>query len=147
MPGAKGCTNITQTNFSKFYHGMEMERAAILVFALAGQFGKKGAGYTGFPQLSIDSAEAFSVIDGSYAPKIGMALMAAEMAPKMIKMKLQGYSDADDALCPGPGGLCPGQLLISSPLFFYQHCGLKAALRQRQTLGSPHEAGVLRVFG
>jgi len=39
---AKGCTNITQTNFSKFYHGMEMERAAILVFALAGQFGKKG---------------------------------------------------------------------------------------------------------
>jgi len=121
---AKGCTNITQTNFSKFYHGMEMERAAILVFALAGQFGKKGAGYTGFPQLSIDSAEAFTVMDGGYAPKIGMAMLAAKMAPKMIKMKLQGYSNLMMLYALAREDLARGNF-ISSPLFYYQHCGLK----------------------
>ncbi len=121
---AKGCTNITQTNFSKFYHGMEMERAAILVFALAGQFGKRGAGYTAFPQLSIDSAEAFSVIDGSYAPRIGMAMLAAEMAPKMIKMKLQGYSNLMMLYALAREDYVRGNF-ISSPLFYYQHCGLK----------------------
>jgi anaerobic selenocysteine-containing dehydrogenase len=41
---ARAATCITQSNFSKFYHGIEMERAQILCFSLAGQMGRKGAG-------------------------------------------------------------------------------------------------------
>ena len=41
------------TNFSKYYHGLEMERGMILAFALAGQVGKKGAGIAAFPYMSI----------------------------------------------------------------------------------------------
>jgi len=51
---ARSATILPQSNFSKFYHGMEMERAQFLVMALCGQFGKKGSGVNGFPQLSID---------------------------------------------------------------------------------------------
>ncbi len=51
---ARSATILTQSNFSKFYHGMEMERAQFLVMALCGQFGKKGSGLNGFPMISID---------------------------------------------------------------------------------------------
>jgi len=51
---ARSATILTQSNFSKFYHGMEMERAQFLVMALCGQFGKKGSGLNGFPMLAID---------------------------------------------------------------------------------------------
>ena len=53
IANAKACSNICQTNFSKFYHGMEMERSILLVFALAGHFGRRGAGYMAVPMLSI----------------------------------------------------------------------------------------------
>ena len=46
---AKAAAVLTQANFSKYYHGLEMERAQILVMTLAGQFGKKGSGFAGFP--------------------------------------------------------------------------------------------------
>ncbi|MCP5071085.1 MAG: molybdopterin-dependent oxidoreductase, partial [bacterium] len=51
---AKSAMIVTQSNFSKFYHGLEMERAQFLVMALCGQFGKKGSGIDCFPYLSID---------------------------------------------------------------------------------------------
>ncbi len=51
---ARSATILTQSNFSKFYHGMEMERGQFLVMALCGQFGKKGSGLNGFPMISID---------------------------------------------------------------------------------------------
>jgi DMSO reductase family type II enzyme molybdopterin subunit len=51
---ARSATILTQSNFSKFYHGMEMERAQFLVMALCGQFGKKGSGLNGFPTITID---------------------------------------------------------------------------------------------
>jgi DMSO reductase family type II enzyme molybdopterin subunit len=51
---ARSATILTQSNFSKFYHGMEMERAQFLVMALCGQFGKKGSGLNAFPMIAID---------------------------------------------------------------------------------------------
>ncbi len=51
---ARAASVMTQSNFSKFYHGMEMERAQFLVLALCGHFGKKGSGINAFPMLSID---------------------------------------------------------------------------------------------
>ena len=51
---AKRMRNITQSTHSKLYHGNLSERAIILVFALTGNIGRKGAGFSGFPLLHAD---------------------------------------------------------------------------------------------
>ncbi|MBQ60649.1 MAG: hypothetical protein CMQ19_01100 [Gammaproteobacteria bacterium] len=53
---AKSAAVLTQSNFSKFYHGLEMERAQLLIMVLCGQFGKKGSGLNAFPMISPDGS-------------------------------------------------------------------------------------------
>ncbi len=89
---ARAATCITQSNFSKFYHGIEMERAQILCFALAGQMGRKGAGYMSFPYLSIDAVDGLAVATGKQSPKLALAALGLKMAPELIKAKLKGYT-------------------------------------------------------
>jgi DMSO reductase family type II enzyme molybdopterin subunit len=62
IAGARAATVLTQANFGKFYHGLEMERAQFLVFALAGQFGRKGSGVNGFPNLWLSGHEGLMII-------------------------------------------------------------------------------------
>lgn len=52
---AGGVVNINTASFSKFYHGDLMERAEILVFVLCGHMGRKGAGYTSFSVMALDT--------------------------------------------------------------------------------------------
>ncbi len=89
---AKAATCITQSNFGKYYHGLEMERAQFLVFALAGQMGKKGSGINAFPNLWLSGHEGLIAGSGSLPPKISLLPMGLKVAPDIIKMKLQGYS-------------------------------------------------------
>ena len=56
---AKRMRNIGQTTFSKCYHGNLAERAQILIFALTGNIGRKGAGYSGFPMLANEGIDTF----------------------------------------------------------------------------------------
>lgn len=90
---AKAATMITQSNFSKFYHGLEMERTQILLFALTGQMGRRGAGFNGFPSLTIAGATTPVLSSGDHSPKVGALLLAAEMAPAFAKAKLEGHTD------------------------------------------------------
>ena len=71
---AKACSNIAQTNFGKFYHGLEMERSILLVFALTGHFGRRGAGYSAVPMLSISGVDPFTPANGKLAPKVAIGL-------------------------------------------------------------------------
>jgi len=87
---AKAATILTQSNFSKYYHGLEMERAQILVMTLAGQVGKKGSGFTGFPFISLGNFDALNVVSGSLSPKLGMIALGMQMAPAMLKAKYNG---------------------------------------------------------
>jgi DMSO reductase family type II enzyme molybdopterin subunit len=89
---ARAATTITQTNFSKFYHGMEMERATILVMALGGHVGRKGAGISAFPLLSPSGPEALAFASGKLPPKLGVAALGLRSAPAMLRMKWQGYT-------------------------------------------------------
>jgi anaerobic selenocysteine-containing dehydrogenase len=89
---ARAATTITQTNFSKFYHGMEMERAEILVMTLAGHIGKKGAGIAAFPLLSPAGPEALAMTSGRLPPKLGVAALGLMSAPALLKMKWRGYT-------------------------------------------------------
>ena len=59
---AKAVSNVTSSNFAKFYHGNLMERAQILVFALCGHMGKKGSGFSAFPFLTQDGIEMFALL-------------------------------------------------------------------------------------
>lgn len=129
---ARACSNITQTNLGKFYHGMNSERGILLVFALAGHFGRNGANYNSVPMLSISGAEPFSMVSGKYAPKIGIGLLAAEMAPDIIKMKLDGYSMEMILTHFAREDYKRGNI-IASALLYYQHGGLK------ELYGSAHK--------
>ncbi len=124
IANAKACSNITQTNFGKFYHGMEMERSVLLLFALTGHFGRRGAGYSAVPMLSVSGAEPVSVASGRYAPKIGIGLLALQNAPEMIRMKLAGYSDEMMVYELARQDYARGNL-VATALFHYQHGGLK----------------------
>ena len=89
---ARAATCVTQSNFSKFYHGIEMERAQILCFALAGQMGRKGAGYMGFPYMSVDAIGSLAAADGQRSPKLALAALGLRMAPEILKLKWKGFT-------------------------------------------------------
>ncbi|MCP5067090.1 MAG: molybdopterin-dependent oxidoreductase [bacterium] len=121
---ARAATLITQSNFSKFYHGIEMERAQILVFTLCGQFGKKGSGVNGFPAMNLAGMDTAILSSGSVSPKTGALMMAARMGPSYMKAKLDGKTDEMFIYEMvreeyRHGGFVP------SALFFLQHGGLE----------------------
>lgn len=90
---ARAVAMVSQSNFSKFYHGLEMERAQILLMTLCGQIGTKGAGIVGFPALTIAGFETLGVSDGDWSPKVGALLLQLRNAPQVIKWKLAGHTD------------------------------------------------------
>ncbi|MBK6286658.1 MAG: molybdopterin-dependent oxidoreductase [Gammaproteobacteria bacterium] len=89
---ARAATCISQSNFSKYYHGIEMERAQLLCFALAGQMGRKGAGYMGFPYMSVDGVAPLSQATGQRSPTLALAALGLSMAPAMLKYKWNHYT-------------------------------------------------------
>jgi DMSO reductase family type II enzyme molybdopterin subunit len=121
---AKAASAITQTNFSKYYHGMEMERGMILAFAMAGQLGKKGAGIAAFPFMSIAGPDAFAVADGRLPPKLGLAVLGLKAAPAMAKMAWDGYSMEMMIAALTRLEYLQGRYL-ATPLWLYKNGGLK----------------------
>ena len=90
---ARAATIIANSNFGKFYHGLEMERVQILVLTLCGQLGKKGAGMNAFPAISLAGFTSSIISSGSLSPKAGALLLAAKTAPTFLKHKLAGLTD------------------------------------------------------
>lgn len=58
---SKAVANIAQTSLCKYYHGNLAERSMALVFALTGNIGRKGAGFSGFPLLTPDGGDKFNI--------------------------------------------------------------------------------------
>lgn len=120
---AKAATILAQSNFSKFYHGLEMERAQILVLALCGHIGKKGSGFNAFPWLSIDSPEALGVAR-PLPLKLAKLAQAVENAPKWLQAKWEGSTD-EMFLYGQARELYRKGGFVSSVLFFYLHGGFQ----------------------
>jgi anaerobic selenocysteine-containing dehydrogenase len=122
---AKAASMVSTSNFGKYYHGNLIERAQALVFALSGQFGKKGSGFVGFPFLSIDGLETH--IRNMFSLKDMMNPVALKMIGKMIsdtaRMKLAGYTDEMIANERIRDILASGAM-TSGALFWYLHGGL-----------------------
>jgi DMSO reductase family type II enzyme molybdopterin subunit len=128
---ARAATILTQSNFGKFYHGMEMQRAQFLVLALCGHFGRKGSGLNAFPFLSIDGNMPVALAPPPL-PDLG-ALISAVMdglRPKQgettemfyLRMSREMYTSGT---------------FVSSSLFLHTHAGL-APLTGSSRRWDPH---------
>ena len=123
LAGARAATCITQSNFSKFYRGLEMERVQLLVFALAGQMGRKGAGFMAFPYLSLAGPGGLAVASGSLPPKFALKALQLKMLPEALKMTLQGYTQEMIIYELSRRHYARGSF-PSALLFLYRHAGL-----------------------
>ena len=133
---AKAAIVLAQANFSKFYHGLEMERAQLLVLTLAGHCGKKGTGITGFPYINLGGVDGMSAASGSLPPKLGLQALAEKMAPQTAQLKEQGYSTEmmiyQQSKAQYAGGGTP-----AAGIFMYFHGGL-GKLYGRSKEWDPH---------
>jgi DMSO reductase family type II enzyme molybdopterin subunit len=121
---AKAATFLTQTSFGKFYHGLEMERAQILVLTLCGHIGKKGSGITGFPYLGLAGTQGLYRAPGYLPPRLGLMKLGLDNAPAMIRGKLSGHSLEMILSDLGREEHASGGL-VSATLLFHRHGGLE----------------------
>lgn len=84
---AGGVVNISAGNWGKFYHGDLIERSILLLFALCGHIGRKGASFSAFPALHPDTALGALERRGHQ-----MLQSAASNDPRYSTWKQDGYS-------------------------------------------------------
>lgn len=60
IANSKALSNVTSSTLTKMYHGNLIERAQMLVWALRGQYGHKGSGFSAFPFILADGLEPFT---------------------------------------------------------------------------------------
>jgi anaerobic selenocysteine-containing dehydrogenase len=125
---AKAASMVTTSNFSKYYHGNLIERTQALVFALTGNYGKKGSGFVAFPFLATDGMEHF--VREMFTLKDMMSPEAVKVVGKMAldraRWKLDGYTDEMIAYEQGHDLVADG-MMASGSLFWYVHGGLLEA--------------------
>ena len=106
------------SNWGRFYHGDLIERAIILVFALCGHMGRKGASYNGFPALTPDTAQ------GALERHGHQTLMAAlSNDPRFATWKEDGYTDEMILYEYTKQAVANGAVGITA-MFHYFHGGL-----------------------
>lgn len=133
MAGARSVSMVTTSNFAKYYHGNLVERAQALVFALTGNFGKKGSGYVGFPFMVHDGLEPFvlSMFDLPTRMLIGASALVDE-----ARLRLRGFSDEMIVYERSRRAYESGRE-TSGALFWYVHGGLLGASEQLEAW-DPH---------
>jgi DMSO reductase family type II enzyme molybdopterin subunit len=120
---ARSASMVTTSNFAKYYHGNLIERAQALVFALTGNFGRKGSGFVGFPFLVHDGLEGF-VLSMFDLPL--RALIGGTRLLEAARLRLAGYTDEMIVYERSREGYASGQE-ASGALFWYVHGGLLQA--------------------
>jgi DMSO reductase family type II enzyme molybdopterin subunit len=133
MANAKAAAMVTSSNMDKYYHGNLIERVQALVYALVGQYGKKGSGYVGFPWLDHDGLEPF--ITEMFNMKDMMSPAALKYIKKTIKdkakWKLDGYTDEMIVYEQGRDVIKSGRM-TSGAMFWYIHGGLLESSKKLQ---------------
>ncbi len=115
---AKGVVNISTANWGKFYHGDLIERAILLVFALCGHMGRRGATFSAFPMMGLDTS-----LGGLEKRGDQIILSAAGNDPRFAQWREEGFTDemilyeyVHQAFASG--GITPTSLM------YYVHGGL-----------------------
>ncbi len=114
---SKGVVNISSFMWGKFYHGDLIQRAQILLWALCGHFGRKGAGYNAFPILYPDSGFGNLM-------RAGTDIFSTAQAndPRFAQWREQAYTDEmiwHEYLVDARTSI------FNMELFYYHHAGLK----------------------
>jgi DMSO reductase family type II enzyme molybdopterin subunit len=125
---AKAASMLTTSNFAKYYHGNLVERAQALVFALTGNFGKKGSGFVGFPFLMHDGLDSFVL--SMFDLPLRMLIAASNMIDE-ARLKLAGFTDEMIVYEKSRKGFESGRE-VSGALFWYVHGGLLEASEKLQ---------------
>lgn len=118
---ARSASGVAGASISKYYHGDLMMRAQILLFALCGQMGRKGAGFDTLPFLIIDgtmtapSATGFGRLD-SLRAMLPLLPWFAALRLKGLTSEMATFQLAREAGLKG---------FVSAVLFWYYHGGLK----------------------
>lgn len=125
---AKSASMVTTSNIAKYYHGNLMERTQALVFALTGNYGKKGSGFVGFPFLMHDGLDEFvlSMFDLPLRTLIGASRLVDE-----ARLRLAGYTDEMIVYEQSRKSFESGQEVCGA-LFWYVHGGLLEASEKLQ---------------
>ncbi len=126
---AKAVSMVTTSNLAKYYHGNLIERSQALVFALTGNFGKKGSGIGGFPHLTIDSLEGFTREMFSLGDMLNTTAlgMIGEQVLGEVQGRWEGYTEEMIAYEHVRRLQESGHMGGSSALFWYVHGGLLEA--------------------
>jgi anaerobic selenocysteine-containing dehydrogenase len=85
---AKGVVNISSANWGKHYHGDLVERAMVLIFALCGHMGRKGATFSAFPMMGLDTS-----LGGLEKRGDQIILSAAGGDPHFAQWREDGFTD------------------------------------------------------
>src|SRR4030042_1274562 len=88
---AKAASCLAGASLSTHYHGDLMMRAQILVFALCGQMGKKGAGYDTLPYLAVDGGLRLPFLEG-LGPLDALKWTLTPL-PFFLSMRMKGYTN------------------------------------------------------
>ena len=125
---AKAACMVTSSNFGKAYHGNLTERTQALVYALTGNYGKKGSGFVGFPFLTHDGIEKF--ILESFAFPIRTVISAMGKFEE-TRLRLAGFTDEMILYEQSRNAFAMG-MRTSGALFWYIHGGLIEASEKLQ---------------
>jgi DMSO reductase family type II enzyme molybdopterin subunit len=125
---AQAASMVTTSNMAKYYHGNLIERTQALVFALSGNYGKKGSGFVGFPWLDTDSIEPFVRAMFSVSDMMNTTALKiiGGMAVDTVRMKLDGYSEEMIVHEHSRDVISQGRM-TSGAMFWYVHGGLLEA--------------------
>jgi DMSO reductase family type II enzyme molybdopterin subunit len=118
---ARAASGVAGASISKYYHGDLMMRAQILLFALCGQMGRKGAGYDALPFFIVDGTLTMPYRDG-LGRVDALKLLAPVLLP-FLGMKLKGYSNDLAMFQLGRAASAWGG--ASAVMFWYHHGGLR----------------------
>jgi DMSO reductase family type II enzyme molybdopterin subunit len=134
---AKAMTSIAQTSMCKYFHGNLAERSVALVFALTGNIGRRGAGFAGFPLLTMDGGDKFGL-----PPSLKEAEQYFSVLNPIIEKRIAD-GDTQEMIVTGLGRLLymPGNGLLRTPvwtsgtLFWSVHGGIGELSKNSQNWG------------
>jgi len=118
---ARAVSGVAGASLSKYYHGDLMMRAQILLFALCGQMGRKGAGYDTLPYLVIDGT--MSVSSAAGFGRLDSLRAMAPLLPSYVAMRLKGLTNEMATFRLARKVASKG--FVSAVLFWYYHGGLR----------------------
>jgi DMSO reductase family type II enzyme molybdopterin subunit len=128
LAGARSASMVTTSNFAKYYHGNLIERTQALVFALTGNYGKKGSGFVGFPFLMHDGLDEFVL--SMFDLPLRLLIQGSSLVDE-TRLRLAGYTDEMVIYERSRRGFESGQEVCGA-LFWYVHGGLLEASESLQ---------------